>query len=37
MAQNPTVACGLTMEVRPIEPERASAFSLTNETPANWR
>ena len=32
-AQNPCLACGLTYEVRPIEPERASAFKVTNETP----
>ncbi len=36
-AKNPCVACGLTMEVRPIESERASAFARTNETPASWR
>lgn len=33
-AQNPCLACGLTMEIRPIEPERASAFKVTNETPS---
>lgn len=32
-AQNPCLACGLTYEVRPIEPERASAYKITNETP----
>jgi hypothetical protein len=32
-AQNPCLACGLTYEVRPIEEERASAFTLSNETP----
>lgn len=36
-AQNPCLACGLTNEVRPIEPERASAFTLSNETPVNPR
>lgn len=34
-AENPCLACGLTYEVRPIELERASAFKLANETPAN--
>lgn len=34
-AQNPCLACGLTNEVRPIEPERASAFKVSNETPGN--
>lgn len=33
-AQNPCVACGLSFEVRPIEHERASAYRVTNETPA---
>jgi hypothetical protein len=32
-AENPCVACGLVMEVRPIEAARASAFAVTNETP----
>lgn len=32
-AQNPCLACGLSYEVRPIEHERASAHTLTNETP----
>lgn len=32
-AQNPCLACGLTYEVRPIEPERASAYDKTCETP----
>lgn len=32
-AQNPCLACGLTYEIRPIEHERASAFTRTNETP----
>ncbi len=36
-AQNPCLACGLTYEVRPIESERASAFKVTNETPATAR
>jgi hypothetical protein len=32
-AQNPCLACGLKMEVRPIEPKRCSAFEVTTETP----
>ncbi len=32
-AQNPCMACGLEFEVRPIEPERASAYVRSNETP----
>ena len=32
-AQNPCLACGLSYEVRPIEPERASAYRPGNETP----
>lgn len=36
-AQNPCLACGLSFEVRPIEPERASAYITSNETPAATR
>jgi hypothetical protein len=32
-AENPCLAYGLAFEVRPIEPVRASAYALTNETP----
>lgn len=32
-AENPCLDYGLVFEVRPIEPVRASAFALTNETP----
>ena len=32
-AGNPCLACGLEFEIRPIAPERASAFALTTETP----
>jgi hypothetical protein len=32
-AQNPCLKCGLFYEIRPIDPERASAFTVTNETP----
>jgi hypothetical protein len=35
-AQNPCLRCGLSFEVRPVEPQRASAFDLTNETPEGW-
>lgn len=33
-AGNPCLAYGLVNEIRPIDPERCSAFALTNETPA---
>ncbi len=36
-AENPCLACGLTFEIRPIEPERASAHRTTNETPEQPR
>ena len=36
-AENPCLSCGLVFEVRPIEPERASAYAVTNETPAARR
>jgi hypothetical protein len=32
-SENPCLACGLAYEIRPIEPVRASAFAVTNETP----
>lgn len=32
-AQNPCLQCGLACEVRPIEPERCSAYVQSNETP----
>ena len=34
MARNPTLACGLEFEIRPLDPDRASAFVASNETPA---
>jgi hypothetical protein len=37
MSQNPTVACGLALEVRPIEHQRASAYVQSNETPATLK
>ena len=36
-AGNPCLKCGLFYEIRPIEPERASAFTVTNETPTERR
>ena len=34
-AQNPCAKYGLSYEIRPLEPERASAYNVTNETPTN--
>jgi hypothetical protein len=36
-AQNPCLACGLSLEIRPIEPKTCSAFDRTTETPHSWR
>ena len=36
-AQNPCLAFGLTLELRQLEPERARAVDVTNETPPAWR
>lgn len=36
-AENPCLAFGLTMEIRPLDGERATAVAITNETPAAWR
>ena len=36
-AENPCLAYGLTMEVRPLDPTRATAAAITNETPPLWR
>lgn len=33
-AENPCLACGLEMEIREVDLERASAWAITNETPA---
>ncbi len=30
---NPCLECGLFYEIRPIDPEPATAFTITNETP----
>jgi hypothetical protein len=32
-AENPCIACGLVFEIRPIEPARASAYTVSSETP----
>jgi hypothetical protein len=34
MSHNPTMTCGLSFEVRPIELQRASAYAASNETPS---
>ena len=34
-ARNPCLEFGLSLEVRPVEPARASAFAVTCETPGN--
>jgi hypothetical protein len=36
-AANPCLKFGLFYEIRPIDPEKASAFNLTNETPIERR
>lgn len=36
-AENPCLAFGLTLELRPLEAERALAVAVTNETPPAWR
>jgi hypothetical protein len=36
-AGNPCLNCGLFYEIRPIEPERATAYRVTTETPAEHR
>jgi hypothetical protein len=33
VADNPCLACGLAFEIRPVEPEKASAYRETTETP----
>lgn len=35
-AENPCLACGLELEIREVDPERASAWAVTNETPASF-
>ena len=36
-AENPCMKCGLFYEIRPIDPEPASAFTATTETPRDRR
>ena len=36
-AQNPCLAFGLELEIRPLEAARARADEVTNETPPAWR
>ncbi|MBL9080159.1 MAG: hypothetical protein JNK76_00035 [Planctomycetales bacterium] len=36
-AENPCLAYGLTLEIRPLDPERCEATAITNETPDAWR
>ncbi len=36
-AGSPCLACGLTYEIRLIDPERGSAYRTTNETPSQAR
>jgi hypothetical protein len=36
-AGNPCLKCGLFCEIRPIDPEQATAFTITNETPIERR
>ena len=36
-AGNPCLNCGLFYEIRPIDPERATAFTVTTETPRERR
>jgi len=35
-AGNPCLACGLTLEIGELDPERASAWAVTNETPPEF-
>jgi hypothetical protein len=34
---NPCLKCGLFYEIRPIDPEKATAYTVTNETPIERR
>lgn len=36
-AGNPCLAFGLTLEIRPLDGEKAQASAFTNETPPGWR
>ena len=35
--ENPCLAFGLTLEIRPLDAARADVAVVTNETPARWR
>jgi hypothetical protein len=35
--ENPCLAFGLTLEVRPLDPVRATAAAIASETPRVWR
>lgn len=37
VAESPCLACGLTYEIRPIDPQRGSAYRTTSETPSRGR
>jgi hypothetical protein len=37
MSHSPTLTCGLSFEMRPLEGKRASAYDVTNETPGAAR
>ena len=34
--ENPCLSYGLTLEVRPLDPERATAAAIATETPPAW-
>ena len=36
-AENPCLAFGLVLEIRPLDSEKAQATAVTNETPLAWR
>lgn len=36
-AENPCLAFGLTLEIRPLDPTRADVAVVSNETPPGWR
>jgi hypothetical protein len=36
-AENPCLAFGLTLEIRPLDEAKALATDTTNETPGAWR
>jgi hypothetical protein len=36
-AENPCLAYGLSLEVRALDPQRATASAVTSETPSVWR